>query len=50
VRTQGIVSPRTEMELVAEVAGRIVQIAPTFNPGGFFAKDDELVVIDPRDF
>ncbi len=50
VRTQGIVSPRTEIELVAEVAGRIIKIAPTFNPGGFFAEGDELVLIDPRDY
>lgn len=50
VRTQGTVSPRTEINLIAEVPGRIMAIAPGFHDGGFFDADDVLVSIDPRDF
>lgn len=50
VLAQGTVSPRTEIDLVAEVSGRIVRIAPSFDPGGFFKQGEELVVIDPRDY
>ena len=50
VRTNGTVAPRTESELVAEVAGRIVSIDPTFASGAFFAKGDVLVSIDPVDY
>lgn len=50
VRTQGTVEPRTEADLVAEVAGRVVWISPTFAPGGFFKQGDPLIRIETRDF
>ncbi|TNF85765.1 MAG: efflux RND transporter periplasmic adaptor subunit [Gammaproteobacteria bacterium] len=50
VRTQGAVSPRTETILVSEVAGQIVEVAPAFVSGGFFAKGDVLLRIDPRNY
>lgn len=50
VRSQGTVTPRTETDLVAEVAGRIVWIAPDFAPGGFFDAEAVLIRLDARDY
>ena len=50
VRSQGTVTPRTEADLVAEVAGRIVWIAPAFAPGGFFEEDAPLIRLEARDY
>ena len=50
VRAHGEVMPKTESNLVAEVAGRIVSVAPAMVSGGFFAKDDVLVEIESVDY
>lgn len=50
VSSQGVVSPRAEIDLVTEVAGKVVAIHPAFAAGGFFKKGDRLVDIDPRDY
>ncbi|MCP3986967.1 MAG: efflux RND transporter periplasmic adaptor subunit [bacterium] len=50
VRAQGTVEPRLETELVVEVAGRVVWIAPELEPGGTFTAGMPLLRIDPRDF
>ena len=50
VRTQGTVRPRTEIDLVAQVAGRVVEASDELSAGGFFHKGDVLVRIDPRDY
>ncbi len=50
IASYGTVQPRTRSALVAQVSGQIVEIAPTFRPGGFFTEDDVLVTIDPRDY
>lgn len=50
VHSQGTVTPRTEIDLVAEVAGRIVHLAPSFRSGGLFQKNELLVAIDPTDY
>lgn len=50
VRAQGTVEPRTESELVSEVAGRIVWVSPDLASGGLFAENDVLARIDPRDY
>jgi RND family efflux transporter MFP subunit len=49
VRAHGIVEPRTESELVIEVAGRIVWVSPNLDEGGFFQAGETLVRIDKRD-
>ncbi len=49
VSAQGTVEPRTESELVTEVAGRIVWVSPQLASGGFFADGDPLLRIDARD-
>jgi RND family efflux transporter MFP subunit len=50
VRAQGTVVPHTELQLSAEVAGRVVAVAPSFRDGGFFDRDEVLVRVDPRDY
>ena len=50
VRSQGTVVPKTETELVVEVAGRIVAVSPAMVAGGFFAKDEMLARIEPVDY
>lgn len=50
IQSQGTVSPKREIELIAEVGGRITFGADSFVDGGFVAKDQTLVQIDPRDY
>ena len=50
IPSQGVVRPRTQSTLIPQVSGRITSISPNFRDGGFFEKDDELLVIDPRDY
>lgn len=50
VYSQGIITPRAEIDLVSEVAGQVVKVAPSFATGGFFKQGEVLVVIDPRDY
>lgn len=48
--THGTVAPRTESELVAEVAGRVISVSPKLVSGGFFDADEELLRIEPLDY
>lgn len=50
LHSQGVVIPRTEIDLVPEVAGQIVQLHPSLGAGGFFKARDVLLIIDPRDY
>jgi len=50
VRTQGTVVPRTESDLVPQVAGEVTWISPSLVSGGFFEKGDVLVRIDRGDY
>ena len=50
VRTQGTVAPRSEADLVPEISGRVVWIASTLAPGGFFKMGEPLVRLERRDF
>lgn len=47
---QGTVLPRTEIDLVAEVGGRVFWVSPQFASGGFFSESEALVRIDARDY
>ncbi|BFM13925.1 efflux RND transporter periplasmic adaptor subunit [Maricurvus nonylphenolicus] len=50
VRSQGTVAPKREIDLVAQVAGRITEVSDNFVNGGFFSEGTPLVNIDPRDY
>ncbi len=49
VRTHGTVQARTQIELVAEVPGRVARVAPALAAGGFFEAGDVLLELDDRD-
>jgi len=50
VSTQGEVRPRTEVDLVAQVAGRIVSISSEFTEGGMIHPDATLICIEDTDY
>ena len=43
IETQGLVKPKTQIELVSQVTGRVVSIAEQFSAGGFFDAKQALV-------
>ncbi|MCB9897525.1 MAG: efflux RND transporter periplasmic adaptor subunit [Planctomycetes bacterium] len=49
VLSHGFVVPRTESTLVAEVPGRVAEVAPAFRAGGSFEQGDVLLELDERD-
>ncbi|MCZ6831365.1 MAG: efflux RND transporter periplasmic adaptor subunit [Gammaproteobacteria bacterium] len=50
VRSQGTVEPRTQSQLIPEVSGRVVWMAPALVAGGAFEEGDTLLRIDPADY
>ncbi len=50
VNVQGQSRPRTEIDLVPEVGGKIVSVSTKFISGGIFNKGDVLYRIDPSDY
>lgn len=50
VETQGTVRPLREINLVSQVAGKVVEVSPRFARGGFFAADELLVKIEDVDY
>lgn len=50
VRTQGEVRPKTEIDLVPQVSGRIVAMSESFNDGAEFAPGTLLLKIDDADY
>ncbi|TXS92138.1 efflux RND transporter periplasmic adaptor subunit [Parahaliea maris] len=50
VQAQGTVTPLRRTDLIAEVAGRVIEVSDTFNVGGFVAEGEVLLRIDPRDY
>ena len=50
VTSQGTASPRTESQLVPEISGRVISVAPSFASGGFFEAGEALLRIDPYDY
>jgi len=50
VQAQGTVSAHRDTTLVAEVSGRIIEVSPSFNAGGYVAQGDVLARIDDSDY
>jgi RND family efflux transporter MFP subunit len=50
VHAQGTLTPRDEIELVAEVSGRVVWLSPSFDGAGEFAAGEALVRIAADDY
>jgi RND family efflux transporter MFP subunit len=49
VRTHGTIEARTEIDLVAEVPGRVSRVSPALAPGGLFKEGEVLLELDPLD-
>ena len=49
-RTNGIVVPRTESELIPEVDGRVTEVARSLVSGGFFSAGETLLLIETLDY
>ncbi|MEM1380932.1 MAG: efflux RND transporter periplasmic adaptor subunit [Pseudomonadota bacterium] len=47
---EGFLRPKAEIDVVAEVAGKVVDVSPNLAPGGRFAAGDVMFTIDPRTF
>lgn len=50
VKAQGEVEPRTQINLVTQVGGRITYMSPKFIEGGRFERGDILVRVDPVEY
>lgn len=50
VTTRGIVRPHNEVELTAEVSGKVTEIPVRFEDGAYFSKGDVLVALDDADY
>ena len=50
VRSQGTVIPAIQTELMAEVGGKIIEIAEGLQTGGLFRQGEMLLQIDPREY
>jgi len=50
VATQGEVTPLTEIDLTAQVSGRIAFVNPSFVDGGFFEAGEVLVRLEDEDY
>lgn len=50
VSAQGQARPRTEIDLVPQVGGKIIYVSPQFVAGGVFTKGETLVRIEQADY
>lgn len=50
VHSQGTVQPRTQSSLLPEVSAKVVELSPSFRPGGFFDQGEVLLRLDPVDY
>lgn len=50
VQSQGTVSARTVTDLIPQVSGRVVYMSPSMVAGGFFARDEVLLRVEPKDY
>jgi RND family efflux transporter MFP subunit len=50
VQGYGTVKPKVEVDIIPEVAGKVVYIHPELIVGGFIPADQAILRIDPRDY
>ncbi len=50
IESQGVVRPRTQTTLAAEVSGKIIKVSAKFIAGEVLDKDEVLLEIDPSDY
>ena len=50
VTVYGEVRPRVQIDVISEVAGRIIEVSPSFTEGGSILAGEPLLRIEPRDY
>ena len=50
IRGHGTVNPKVEVDIIPEVAGKVVFIHPELKVGGLIRRDERILQIDPRDY
>jgi len=50
VSSYGLISPKNQTQLVAQLSGQLVDVSEAFVKGGFVKKGDVLARIDPNDY
>lgn len=50
LHTRGTVTPSTQIHLVSEVSGQIIEISPNFSAGGFFKRGELLVRVNTLEY
>lgn len=50
VQGYGTVSPKVEVDIIPEVAGKVLFIHPELKVGGFIRRNEKILQIDPRDY
>jgi len=50
IESQGTVTPRTEIQLMTEISGKIQKVSSQLQTGSKFEKDDPLIYLEKRDF
>jgi RND family efflux transporter MFP subunit len=50
VRGHGTVNPKVQVDIIPEVAGKVVFVHPELKVGGFVRKDETILQIDPSDY
>jgi RND family efflux transporter MFP subunit len=50
VTTQGTVAPRREINIVSQVAGKVISVSDDFASGGFFVLGEQLLELEDHDY
>ena len=50
VHGYGTVSPKVQVDIIPEVAGKVVSIHPELKVGGLIRRNEKILQIDPRDY
>lgn len=50
VSSQGTVTPKRQINLVSEVAGKVIEVSPKFEEGSFFNSSEQLLRLDDREY
>lgn len=50
IQGYGASQPKVQLDIIPEVAGKVVYIHPELKVGGFISADEKILQIDPRDY
>lgn len=50
IQGHGTVNPKVQVDIIPEVAGKVVFVHPELKVGGFIRKDEKILQIDPSDY